>query len=126
MRFIAMEYVEGQPLTDRIAQGPLPLADILQIGAETADALDAAAHAKGIVHRDIKPANLMLTERGHVKVLDFGLAKMDRQPTALGSNPIADQHRPGARHGAIHEPRAGARQGTGLPHGSVQPGRGAV
>lgn len=81
VRFIAMEYVEGQPLTNRIAQGPLPVADILQIGAEAADALDAA-HAKGIVHRDIKPANLMLTERGHVKVLDFGLAKMDRPTRA--------------------------------------------
>jgi two-component system LytT family response regulator len=81
VRFIAMEYVEGQPLTNRIAQGPLPVADILQVGAETADALDAA-HAKGIIHRDIKPANLMLTERGHVKVLDFGLAKMDR-PTRV-------------------------------------------
>jgi two-component system LytT family response regulator len=79
VRFIAMEYVEGQPLTDRITQGPLPVGDILQIGSETADALDTA-HAKGIVHRDIKPANLMLTARGHVKVLDFGLAKVERRP----------------------------------------------
>jgi two-component system LytT family response regulator len=75
--FLAMEYVEGQPLSDRIREGPLPVAEILQIGIQVADALDDA-HSKGIVHRDIKPANLMLTPRGHVKVLDFGLAKLEK------------------------------------------------
>jgi two-component system LytT family response regulator len=79
LHFIAMEYVEGRPLTDRIAEGPLSVDDILQTGAEAADALDAA-HAKGIVHRDIKPANLMISRRGHIKVLDFGLAKIERKP----------------------------------------------
>ena len=77
--FLAMEYVEGAPLSARIREGPLPLPDILHIGVQIADALDAA-HAKGIVHRDIKPANLMLTPRGHVKVLDFGLAKLEKTP----------------------------------------------
>ncbi|MBZ5607437.1 MAG: protein kinase [Acidobacteriia bacterium] len=72
--FLAMEYVEGRPLNERIREGPLKTSEIVAIGIEVADALDDA-HSKGIVHRDIKPANLMLTRRGHVKVLDFGLAK---------------------------------------------------
>jgi two-component system LytT family response regulator len=75
--FLAMEYVEGEALSARIKEGPLKIADILNIGIQVADALDDA-HAKGIVHRDIKPANLMLTPRGHVKVLDFGLAKLEK------------------------------------------------
>jgi two-component system LytT family response regulator len=74
--FLAMEYVEGVPLTNLIREGPMRIADILPIGIQVADALDDA-HQKGIVHRDIKPANLMLTPRGHVKVLDFGLAKRE-------------------------------------------------
>src|SRR5579871_4229703 len=75
--FLAMEYVEGVPLTNLIREGPMRIADILPIGIQIADALDDA-HQKGIVHRDIKPANLMLTPRGHVKVLDFGLAKQEK------------------------------------------------
>jgi serine/threonine protein kinase len=74
--FLAMEYVEGTPLSARVAEGPLSVRQIIQIGIEAADALDSA-HAKGIIHRDIKPANLMLTPRGHVKILDFGLAKIE-------------------------------------------------
>ncbi len=77
--FLAMEYVEGEPLSVRIQEGPLKVADILRIGIQVADALDAA-HSKGIIHRDIKPANLMLTPRSHVKVLDFGLAKLENPP----------------------------------------------
>lgn len=77
--FLAMEYVEGEPLSVRIQEGPLKVADILSIGIQVADALDAA-HSKGIIHRDIKPANLMLTPRSHVKVLDFGLAKLENPP----------------------------------------------
>ncbi|MGD0435787.1 MAG: protein kinase [Bryobacteraceae bacterium] len=73
--FLAMEYVEGQTLSARIAEGKLSIQEIVHIGCQVADALDDA-HSKGIVHRDIKPANLMLTPRGHVKVLDFGLAKL--------------------------------------------------
>jgi len=75
--FLAMEYVEGVPLTNLIREGPMRIADIIPIGIQVADALDDA-HQKGIVHRDIKPANLMLTPRGHVKVLDFGLAKREK------------------------------------------------
>src|SRR3984957_12120480 len=75
-RFLAMEYVEGEPLSVRLGRGPLGFSELLSVGMQVADALDDA-HSKGIVHRDIKPSNLMLTPRGHVKVLDFGLAKLE-------------------------------------------------
>jgi serine/threonine protein kinase/Tfp pilus assembly protein PilF len=75
IHFIVMEHVEGETIAARIGRRPLTPSEIVDVAVQAADALDVA-HAKGITHRDIKPANLMLTLRGHVKVLDFGVAKM--------------------------------------------------
>jgi serine/threonine protein kinase/Tol biopolymer transport system component len=72
--FIAMEYLEGETLKERLSQGPFGLKEVLRIAAEIAEALEAA-HGKGIVHRDIKPSNIVLTDQGHIKVADFGIAK---------------------------------------------------
>jgi serine/threonine-protein kinase len=88
-RFLVLELVEGETLADRIARGPIPIEEALDIAKHICEALEAA-HDKGIIHRDLKPANIKLTVDGKVKVLDFGLAKVsepDGPNTGLSNSP---------------------------------------
>jgi serine/threonine protein kinase/Tfp pilus assembly protein PilF len=105
--FIVMELVEGEPLSNRLASGTVDIGQLLDLGIQMADALEAA-HARGIVHRDLKPMNMMVTPRGQVKILDFGLAKFEHPdaasphtatPTAV---PRTDLTAAGTVFGTVH------------------------
>jgi serine/threonine protein kinase/WD40 repeat protein len=100
--FLAMELMEGATLKHHMTGGPLPLAEVIEWGTEIGDAL-GTAHNKGIVHRDIKPANIFVTERGHIKILDFGLAKLmpARADGNLSAMPTASQSEPLTRPGTV-------------------------
>jgi serine/threonine protein kinase len=85
--YLVMEYIEGETLAKRLKKGPHSIEDTLRIGAQIAEGLDAL-HGMNVLHRDLKPANIMLTKSG-IKLLDFGLAKSNRQP---GSAAASDPH----------------------------------
>jgi len=102
--FIVMELVEGETLGDRLVTRPLSLEQVLELGIQIADALDAA-HGHGIIHRDIKPGNVLITKRGQAKLMDFGLAKQagppeagSAMPTAMGEQPLTS---PGSAIGTV-------------------------
>jgi serine/threonine protein kinase/tetratricopeptide (TPR) repeat protein len=117
--FIVMEYLRGETLKERLQRGSMRTAELVDLAIQMAGALDAA-HSEGILHRDIKPANIFITERGQVKILDFGLAKLLSEKPA-GSAAVASTELPTAEAGHLTEP--GTTPGT-LAYMSPEQARG--
>ena len=122
LRGIVLELVEGETLADRLGRGPLPIKEAVGVARQIAEALDAA-HEKGVVHRDLKPANIKVTPQGVVKVLDFGLAKIEEGRASAGhmsdSPTISRRAHERRRHSGddrIYESRTGARSGGRQAH----------
>ena len=117
--FIAMELIRGEKLSDVLQRGPLPSGAALDLAIEIAEGL-ARAHEKAVIHRDIKPANVMVTEDGHAKLIDFGLAKLvepvdDDAATATVTAARADRTGRRPRHRAVHVARS-RRAGSRVDH----------
>jgi tetratricopeptide (TPR) repeat protein len=98
--FLVMEHVPGETLAERLKKGPIPLLEALHLGAQVADALDAA-HKHSILHRDLKPANILVDEHGHAKVIDFGLAKAREQAGSMDATALSDATAPGMVMGSV-------------------------
>src|SRR6266545_8231696 len=113
--FIVMELLEGQTLAQTIARQSIEIARLLDLGIQIADALESA-HARGIVHRDIKPANIFVNARGQVKILDFGLAKVDGPSRPADG---AGAHAPPGPHTSQFETMAARRDDLTLPGTTV-------
>ena len=112
---LVLELIEGPTLADRIAEGPIPVDETLDIARQIADALEVA-HDQGIIHRDLKPANVKVRPDGTVKVLDFGLAKAvtSNAGETSGSNPPTNRGDPdgeGGRNSGLYESRTGEGEG---------------
>ena len=124
-----MELVEGKTLTELIPPQGMSLEQLLHVGIPLADAV-GAAHQRGITHRDLKPANVMVTDEGRVKVLDFGLAKLQEESPVDGLSATmtrrSSRRRTHRRHGGLHVAGAGAGQGGRCALGRLFAGRPAV